>query len=130
MKYKGEEIGIPTIEKINECISQWNLRVSAQEVHDYWTKKNWLNKKGQPVKTLESACNVANSIFVQRERKLFSNSKSDAVSIKDLLINNIPSFIEAMELIRKENPEAWAKIYCVAARLVKEHDSSHGYKPQ
>ena len=76
MTYKGQEIGIPTLELIQECITQWKLRVSAQEVYDHWTSRNWLTKKGQAVKTLESACNVANSLFVQRQRKGVNNNIS------------------------------------------------------
>ena len=119
MPYKGKEIGIPTLELIQECISQWNLRVSAQEVFEHWASRNWLTKKGQAVKTLESACNVANSLFVQRQRKGVNNdiSKSEAVArVKDWVVNNIPNFIEAMELIREENPQEWARLYSELTR--------------
>ena len=115
MTYKGQEIGIPTLELIQECINQWKLRVSAQEVYDHWTSRNWLTKKGQAVKTLESACNVSNSLFVQRQRKGVNNnniSKSEAVAkAKDWVIRNMPYFIEAMELIRKERPQEWERLY-------------------
>jgi hypothetical protein len=81
MTYKGQEIGIPTLELIQECITQWKLRVSAQEVYDYWTSRNWLTKKGQPIKTIESACNVANSLFIQRQRKGVNNNISKSESL-------------------------------------------------
>ena len=117
MTYKGQEIGTPSIEQIQECITRWNIRVSAQEVYDYWTSRNWLTKKGQPIKTLESACNVANSVFVQRERKGDNISKSEAIArAKDWLISNISLFVEAMELIRNENPQEWARLYSELTR--------------
>ena len=114
MTYKEQEIGIPTLELIQECINQWKLRVPAQEVYDYWTSRNWLTKKGQAVKTIESACNVANSLFVQRQRKDVNNniSKSEAVAkAKDWVVRNMPYFLEAMELIRKECPQEWERLY-------------------
>lgn len=119
MTYKGQEIGIPTLELIQECITQWKLRVSAQEVYDHWTSRNWLTKKGQAVKTIESACNVANSLFVQRQRKGVNNniSKSD-----------LKEFERLMGIIREKDPISWSKFFCMAENLVKEYDSSHTCK--
>lgn len=110
MTYKGQEIGIPTLELIQECINQWKLRVSAQEVYDYWTSRNWLTKKGQAVKTLESACNVANSLFVQRERKGGNISKND-ISITNEELTCI------MLKLHKEAPREWAKLMVKAFML-------------
>ena len=117
MTYKGQEIGIPTLELIQECITQWKLRVSAQEVYDYWTSMNWLTKKGQPIKTLESACNVANGLFIQRQRN--NISKSD-----------LEEFERLMGIICEKDPISWLKFYFRAANLVKEYDSSHTCKHQ
>lgn len=118
MTYKGQEIGIPTLELIQECINQWKLRVPAQDVYEYWSAKNWLTSKGQQVKTLESACNVANSLFVQRQRKDVNNNISKS---------ELEEFERLMGIIREKDPISWSKFFCMAANLVKEYDSSHGY---
>lgn len=77
MKYKGEEVGIPCQEMVQEFIDECGLSISADEVLEYWRNKNFLTKKGQPVKTLEAMVHSANSIFVQRCRKCANNSKND-----------------------------------------------------
>ena len=113
MTYKGQEIGIPKLELIQECITQWKLRVSAQEVYDHWTSRNWLTKKGQVVKTLESACNVANSLFVQRERKGVNISKSedDLTIIRDYFESKAELTIKCLEFLKAANPPLFAEVY-------------------
>ena len=69
MKYKGIEIGIPTLEQIEECCREEKLRVPAIEVYNYYTKKNWLTGKHKPVMTLEAACASVNGAFLKRLRK-------------------------------------------------------------
>ncbi len=119
MTYKEEEIGIPTIEQIQECINQWKLSVSAQETYDYWTTKNWLTKKGLPVKTLESACNVANSVFVQRERKSVNISKnaSNLTIVHDYLVSKSDLVVKCLETLKNANPSLFAEVYCELAEL-------------
>jgi hypothetical protein len=113
MTYKGQEIGIPTLELIKECINQWKLRVAAQEVYDYWTLRNWLTKKGQAVKTLESACNVANSLFVQRERKGGNISKSEdkLTIIREYFESKAELTIKCLEVLKAANHPLFAEVY-------------------
>lgn len=113
MTYKGQEIGTPTLGLIQECITQWKLRVSAQDVYDYWTSRNWLTKKGQAVKTLESACNVANSVFVQRERKGVNNNISKSAAFqqaKNFIDRNLDTFIQSVSTIKEYDPQRWLGI--------------------
>lgn len=119
MTYKGQEIGIPTLELIQECINQWKLRIPAQEVYDYWTSRNWLTKKGQAVKTLESACNVANSVFVQRERKggNISKSEDELTIIRDYFESKAELTIKCLEVLKAANPPLFAEVYYELSEL-------------
>ena len=66
MTYKGKEIKEPTIEMISEYISKMGFGFSANEFIEYYSKRNWLTKKGQPIKTLESAINSYNgSVYLK-----------------------------------------------------------------
>lgn len=110
MKYKGNEIGKPTLELINEYIEECHLSLSADEVLGYWSKKNFLTKKGLPVSTLESMVHVVNSIVVQRHRKGMTNiSKNDKA--EDWLNKNFGAFCECMNLIKEHNPQMWNELF-------------------
>jgi len=123
MKYKGIEIGLPTLEQIEDCCREQKLHVPAIEVYHYYTKKNWLTGKHKPVKTLESACAAVNGAFLKRLHKnepftpLYDGmnnniSKNEAVAkAKNWVLTNMPCFLEAMELIRKECPQEWERLY-------------------
>lgn len=70
MTYQGDNIGDrPTKQLVEIFISEKGLACDVKGCFAYWDKKNWCTKKGYPVKTLESAVNVYNSIFIQRQRK-------------------------------------------------------------
>lgn len=62
MKYKGREIGTPKFEHVKDFIEIKRMDISPEEVYMYYTKKQWLTKSGRPIKTLESAINVWNSL--------------------------------------------------------------------
>ena len=113
MTYKGQEIGIPTLELIQECVNQWRLSIPAHEVYDYWTAKKWLTNKGNLVKTLESACNVANSVFVQRERKGDNISKSEdkLMIVRDYFESKAELTIKCLEVLKAANPPLFAEVY-------------------
>jgi len=68
MKYKNSEIGIPTLEQIQEFINRMGFKFTASEVFDYFSANNWLTKKGEPIKTLESIVNVYNSLWLRRHK--------------------------------------------------------------
>lgn len=64
-----------TKEEIYYYIVKNNLSVDLDFVIDYWSKKEWKTKKGEPVKTLAAAVNVCNSIYCTRIRKELQASK-------------------------------------------------------
>ena len=45
MKYQGKEIGIPTLEQIQEYISKKGFVVTAKEVYERFSKKKLGNKQ-------------------------------------------------------------------------------------
>lgn len=50
-------------------IAEKGLYIEPEDVFNYWDKKHWLTKKGEPVKTLESAINVVNGLIARKIRK-------------------------------------------------------------
>lgn len=81
MKLYGNEIGEkPTMEQVEIYIAEKGLFVTPEAVFDYWDKKKWETHKGLPVKTLESAIHVVNSIAVQRKMKEMSGKASSESS--------------------------------------------------
>lgn len=70
MTYEGDEIGArPSFSLVEVYIAEKGLYVTPREVFDYWDKKEWKTAKGVPVKTLEAAVNVVNSISLQRKTR-------------------------------------------------------------
>lgn len=68
MTFYGDEIGlVPTMRQVEIYIAERGLYITPQQVFEYWDKKKWLTQKGLPVKTLEAAINVANSVVIQRD---------------------------------------------------------------
>ncbi len=63
MKYKGVEVGIPTLEMIQEQINRMGFGFSASELYKHYQSMNWLTKKGQPIKTLEALVNSYNGSY-------------------------------------------------------------------
>lgn len=53
MKYKGIEIGIPTVEQIQECIDLYGFKISAQKLYAIHAKHNWNIRFYKPQLTLE-----------------------------------------------------------------------------
>lgn len=41
MKYKGIEIGTPTVDQIQECINLFGFGISAQKLYDIHARHNW-----------------------------------------------------------------------------------------
>lgn len=99
MKYNDEEIGIPTLEQVRECVVRNGYDVSPEDVYNYYSKRNWLSKtKRKPIKTLESVIKAWNGVLnnknihpVSRIKKL--NNSDDkftkwSVNTKNKLENN------------------------------------------
>lgn len=64
MKYQGKEIGIPTLEQIQEYISKKGFVVTAKEVYERFSKKNWETNKKKPIKSIEAMVNSWNGVKV------------------------------------------------------------------
>ena len=75
MKYKGVEIGIPTIGQIADFIFEKNMTISASEVYDYYEKKNWLTNKGRPIYSLEAMVNAMNGVHCMPKRNMTKEEK-------------------------------------------------------
>lgn len=69
MKYKNVEIGIPTLEMIEEYRIRRNLASPAIFIFNFYKDRNWTTKSGYPLTSVEAMCNAANSVFVRDGRK-------------------------------------------------------------
>jgi len=99
MTFKGDTIiGEPTMSLIEICIAEEGLYCEPQQVYDYWKKKDWTTKKGSEVKTLEAACNVVNSIIVERAVRQIAKERGTtrmSKKAKNLVRNTIKSQIQS-----------------------------------
>ena len=69
MEYKGQEIGIPTLEMFKEYISRQKYAFPAEIAYKHFENKGWLSTQGQPLKSLEQAVNGYNGIFIYHQRQ-------------------------------------------------------------
>lgn len=124
MKYKGKEIGIPSLEQIEECCREEKLHVPAIEVYHYYSKKNWLTGKHKPVKTLEAACSAVNGAFLKRLRKNepflptydgmsnnISKNEDELTIIRDYFESKAELTIKCLEVLKAANPPLFAEVY-------------------
>lgn len=82
MTFYGENIGqTATLTQVEIYVAEKGLFIEPQEAYDYWSKKNWMTNKGQPVKTLEAAIDVANGIAVHKYRKKDGNKKPKKITV-------------------------------------------------
>lgn len=106
MTYKGKEIKEPTIEMISEYISKMGFGFSANEFIVYYSKRNWLTRKGQPIKTLESAINSYNGSVYLRQSKSERLAKT-----RHFLEDNKGRFNEVMDNIFDTDPSLYVRLY-------------------
>ena len=84
MTLYGDEIGLkPSVRQVEVYIAEKGLYVTPQQVFNYWDRKDWLTKKGTPVKTLEAAISVVNGIVLQKERKKANTKPKPKPKIKE-----------------------------------------------
>jgi hypothetical protein len=69
MKYKGKEIGKPTLEMVREYILRKNFGFSAQIAYNHLEKELWQTRNGQPIQSLEAAINAYNGVYLTKQRK-------------------------------------------------------------
>ena len=61
MKYKEQEIGVPTLEMVKEYINKKKFVISPRKVYQKYVDNGWTTTKHQPILTLEAAINGCNS---------------------------------------------------------------------
>lgn len=62
MTYRGQEIGIPTLELLQQHIDEKGYNLSAKKIYEKCSKRKWLTKQGTPIKTLECLVGAYNGI--------------------------------------------------------------------
>lgn len=75
MKYKGVEIGVPTIKQIKEYIARKNFNVVAEDIYNHYKNRKWLTLKNKPMRSVEAMVNSWNGVMLQRERTRIKNEK-------------------------------------------------------
>lgn len=84
MTFKGDNIGErPTMMHIEIYIAEKGLYIEPKDAYDYWEKKQWLTKKGLPVKTLEAAIDVVNGIVLRRKERECQKYNAEEEKIND-----------------------------------------------
>ena len=69
MTYKKIEIGIPTVEQINECAQRYGYKYNPYDCYAYYKAKDWKTKDGRDFSSLELACSVYNGVYVYRQQQ-------------------------------------------------------------
>lgn len=104
-----EDFKTPSKEEISSYIKKHHLSVDTDFVIEYWSKKGWKTKStGKHIKTLSSAINVANSLYLNKHRK---DVIENFVSKRKYKI----SFDEALklDLVKSENERKKGNFYDV-----------------
>ena len=95
MLYKGKEIGIPTLEQVEECIKEEELDLDANSIYKKYSKRNWLTKKGTPIKCLECVLNACHGVKVghmfYNKKKRKEKVKNEIERLKSLMDTGNPS---------------------------------------
>lgn len=87
MKYKGNEIRIPTIEMIDECIKEFGYNLNAEKIWKRYEAKGWKTNKKKDIVSLEALINSMNGVFnrgCSKEKKLVSSPEKKNLTRKQL----------------------------------------------
>lgn len=102
MKYRGKEIGTPTLAMIQEYVSRKNFLVSPTDIYNHYKKRNWMSKTNRPIKTLEGMVDAWNGVQLQKSRKITKGLNSKKLSKKDALAYyNTNGYLNDLEHICK-----------------------------
>lgn len=120
MKYKNEEIGIPTLEMVEECCKMLKLAVPASEVYNHYRKKSFLTKKKLPIKTVEAMCAAHNGMYLNNLRKksmpgdpFYKDVNKDVKSLAKAdkwISKNFDKFCDNMRIIMDKNPQRYVEL--------------------
>lgn len=86
MTYNKIEIGIPTIEQVQECTKRLGYTYNAYDCYAYFKSKDWKTKQGKDFTSLEFACTVYNAVCIYKKQK----SKVDETNFKSLSYEGSP----------------------------------------
>ena len=120
MKFKNQEIGIPTLEMVEECCKFMGVAVPATDVYNYWKKKNFLTKQKRQVKTVEAMCSCMNSIYLERMRRgldpsdpFYRDINKDAKALAKAerwITKNFDTFCDNMRFIMERDPQRYTEL--------------------
>lgn len=68
MKYKGIEIGEPTLNQIEEYVKRKGFSFDAKDVYIHYRGMGFKTQKGSPIISLEAMCNSYNGAFISNKR--------------------------------------------------------------
>lgn len=80
MTYNKVEIGIPTVEQIQECANKCGYKFNAYDCFAYFNAKDWKTEKGRDYWSLEFACTVYNGVAIYKQQKKVDSSKFSTLS--------------------------------------------------
>ena len=80
MTYNKIEIGIPTVEQIQECANKCGYKFNAYDCFAYFKAKDWKTEKGRDYWSLEFACMVYNGVAIYKQQKKVDSSKFKTLS--------------------------------------------------
>lgn len=80
MTYNKVEIGIPTVEQIQECANKCGYKFNAYDCFAYFKAKDWKTEKGRDYWSLEFACTVYNGVAIYKQQKKVDSSKFNTLS--------------------------------------------------
>lgn len=90
MTYNGSQIEKPTLAIIEQCIKQLGYKFSAAKVYAFWAHRNWKERDGYKVDSIEDAVERYNKKFPVKKshlpqkplRKIRRNAKRRTVKRK------------------------------------------------
>jgi len=82
MKWRGKEIGNPTLEQIREYVRTHNLACDPQDVFIHYSKRGFLTAKGRQIKSIEAMCDSFNGLYLSRQRKEIRETNIQADNLK------------------------------------------------
>lgn len=80
MTYNKVEIGIPTVEQIQECANKCGYKFNAYDCFAYFKAKDWKTEKGRDYWSLEFACTVYNGVAIYKQQKKVDESNFNTLS--------------------------------------------------
>lgn len=77
MKYKGIEIGIPSVGMIEECIIMMGFKnLNAEKIYNHYSKRKWKTNKGTDIVSLEAIVSAKNGIVNKGSSKKENQKKT------------------------------------------------------